>query len=36
MTSGLPALKDKKKYKRLVISKKVMAPRPSLAKKSKS
>ena len=36
MTSGLPALKDKKKHKRLVISKKVIAPRPSPTKKSKS
>jgi hypothetical protein len=36
MTSRLPALKDKKKYKRLVILKKVMALRPSPAKKSKS
>ena len=36
MTSGLSALKDKKKYKRLVIPKKVIVLRPSLIKKSKS
>ena len=36
MTSGLPALKDKKKRKRLVIPKEAMAPRLSPAKKSKS
>jgi hypothetical protein len=36
MTNRLPALKDKKKRKRLVISKKVIAPRLSLTKKSKS
>jgi hypothetical protein len=36
MTNRLPTLKDKKKYKRLVIPKKVIVPRPSLTKKSKS
>ena len=36
MTSRLPTLKDKKKHKRLVISKEVIAPRPSPTKKSKS
>jgi hypothetical protein len=36
MTSGLPTLKDKKKHKRLVVPKEVIAPRPSPAKKSKS
>ena len=36
MTNRLPALKDKKKYKRLVIFKEVITPRLSLAKKSKS
>ena len=36
MTSGLPALKDKKKHKRLVVSKEVIAPRLSPTKKSKS
>ena len=36
MTSGLPTLKDKKKHKRPIISKKVIALRLSLTKKSKS
>jgi hypothetical protein len=36
MTSRLPTLKDKKKHKRLIIPKEVIAPRPSPAKKSKS
>ena len=36
MTSRLPALKDKKKHKRLIISKEVIALRLSLTKKSKS
>ena len=36
MTSGLPTLKDKKKHKRPVILKEVIAPRPSPTKKSKS
>jgi hypothetical protein len=36
MISGLFTLKDKKKYKRLVISKKVIALRLSSTKKSKS
>ena len=36
MTSGLPALKDKKKRKRPVVPEEVMAPGPSPAKKSKS
>ena len=36
MTSGLPALKDKKKHKCLVVFKKVIVPRLSLTKKSKS
>ena len=36
MTSRLSALKDKKKHKRLVVPKEVIAPRPSPTKKSKS
>ena len=36
MTSRLPALKDKKKRKRLVILKEVIIPRLSPTKKSKS
>ena len=36
MTSRLPTLKDKKKHKRLVVSKEVMAPRLSPTMKSKS
>jgi hypothetical protein len=36
MTNRLPTLKDKKKHKRPVIPKEVIAPRPSLTKKSKS
>jgi hypothetical protein len=36
MTSGLSALKDKKKCKHLVILKEVIVPRLSLTKKSKS
>jgi hypothetical protein len=36
MTSGLLTLKDKKKHKCLVISKKVIILRLSLTKKSKS
>ena len=36
ITSRLPAFKDKKKHKCLVISKKVIIPRLSLTKKSKS
>jgi hypothetical protein len=36
ITNRLPTLKDKKKYKRPVISKEVIALRLSLTKKSKS
>ena len=36
MTNRLPTLKDKKKHKRLVVSKEVIAPRLSLTKRSKS